>query len=270
MEREFLRPISATLTFVVSILATPVSAQTAQPVAQADSFDWQSPELIRAECEKGDAKSCLKISEYYKQGRGVPRSPMLGKRYADMACSLGLGEVCDELARHLQYPKPEAALPYFRKSCDFGYYYSCNALSYMLRTGQGTIADPVEADKVLDGALAKVMPECESGNGVFCNYAALLVDYKVLGDSNNTQVNQLYAKAIKYLSEDCNGTLTKNCDVLAGLYRSGSGVPKDLNSYARYSSRSCFAGMIAACEEMRITLLRLLETRSLTLNRDVS
>lgn len=228
-------------------------AQTSVPESSSKLFDWQSPQRLIAECEKGDSKSCQTISVYYALGQGIPGDGVLAARYADMACSGGLGEVCSELARRLAYPKPELALPYFRKSCDIGYYFSCNTLSYMIRNGEGTTANPIEAQYILDNALAKVLPECESGDGVSCHYAALLVDYGTLGtegDPEQIRIDQFYAKAVNYMSKDCDGPDAKNCDNLAGLYRSGNGVPKDLNAYARYSSRSCFAGRVEACDEM--------------------
>jgi hypothetical protein len=158
------------------------------------------------------------------------------------------------------------AVPYaadeFYRGCTEGDARSCSILGVMYEQGKGGVArDPAFARHLFRYA-------CLHGNPRACVSLGRIVEHNrddVAGASilfemacgsgdprgcyelGRVQHAAGHASAIDALERGCQGKDGSACELLAEIYRDGSGVPRDGTRAQRFALSACALGRVAAC-----------------------
>ncbi len=230
-------------------------------------------------CEGGDASSCMRLGDMYRDGKGVSQDLDRAVRLLRAACDGGNAEGCSDLGGMYEkgrgVPKDEVrSFDLQRQACNDGYDDACIKLGWKYANGigvgkdvakavaayskacdmglyfgctelgfwhtDGTFGVPRDANK----ALTFYGKSCGSGDGKACNNLGVMY-----GDAKGIPAD--FAKAAALYEKSCALKFPAACVNLAMAYRNGKGVPTDLTRAAELLRKACDDGIANACDRLK-------------------
>lgn len=192
-------------------------------------------EKLKKECDKGNAKSCYQLAEFYnKKGTIATKEDQkyipLATEYYTRACDLGMQKSCKIMGERLlafgvffiqgEVPEAEATL---RTGCDkFKNADSCAVLGNLFRTGHIVKKNIVEAEHYLKKS-------CNAKSGTGCTSLSMLYDVEKKDPF----------RAFDYSTRACELYDSDGCALLGFSYALGKGVLQDIHKALHYLAKSC-------------------------------
>jgi len=194
-----------------------------------------------AQCDKGDADSCVNLAVLHLRGEGVARDPARGFAITEKACKAGSVHGCKNLgflyANGTGVARDDRrAVALYEQACDGGSTDGCSMLGAMYGTGEGVRQDHGRA-------LALYRRACDGGSVAGCQNLGALYDR---GDG----VAQDLARAVALYTQACSGGSAMACSNLGQKYHRGSGVPQDLARAVALYKKSCDGGNVSGCTNL--------------------
>lgn len=207
-------------------------------------------EKLKKECDKGNAKSCYQLAEFYnKKGTIATKEGQkyipLATEYYTRACDLGMQKSCKIMGERLlafgvffiqgEVPEAEAML---RAGCDkYKNADSCAVLGDLFRTGHIVKKNIVEAEHYL-------RKSCKAKSGAGCTSLSMLYDIEKKDPF----------KAFDYSTMACELYDSDGCGLLGLAYVLGNGVPQDTHQGLYYLIKSCDMQNAKGCNGAGVVL----------------
>jgi TPR repeat protein len=202
-------------------------------------------------CAVEDAAGCFALGVKLANGNGVPKSSAEALEAFDRACELGSGIACLNAGVDVQegvgaQADASKAAALFQRGCDLKEGRACTYLANQYAQGRGVGKD---WDKVISLSTRA----CDLGSPAACSNLGALA---LAGDhmpKDPARANAFFAKGCALPG----GSGFMACLELAESYRSGRGVPPDLDRALAYEqeanlrlSEGCTAGLPHACLQL--------------------
>ncbi|MCA9664098.1 MAG: sel1 repeat family protein [Myxococcales bacterium] len=129
---------------------------------------------------------------------------------------------------------PKEAARWMQKACDGSHAMACNALGDRFVKGKGVSKDYIKATKLFEKA-------CDQGSTLGCANLGLM--YHSADFFGRTHPR----RAAKFLKKACAKNHAGSCGRLASLYKSGSGVTKDVKKAIELYEKACSKDVAVAC-----------------------
>ena len=189
------------------------------------------------ECEQGVSSACNTLGVRHDR-KGEQETALV---YFNKACDLKLGMACRNVAlvnMQLPEPKPRAALEAYRRACRMGYSVTCMDAVRLTHT-------QLEGDGMAD-LRAELETLCADHVGRSCTALGTVVGMGLGGD-------QQLERAIALFRPECDQDSGLACMNLAGIYREGSAVPRDLAKADELDRKACKLEMEDSCARMGLS-----------------
>lgn len=186
---------------------------------------------LQITCAYQGAAACVAIGDLQKEGRLVPRDPLLAGKNFGRACDLGLDAGCASLAEFVQHGGQDL----FLRDCDRGDGVSCFILGWQMDKGLGVAVDPARAAALFERS-------CAAGWARGCG---TLGDFYRQGEGvpvDPVRATDSYVKA-------CEGGDAPSCANAALMYRRGMGVMTNEIAARQLNERACQLGLRGACPD---------------------
>ncbi len=194
-------------------------------------------------CRKGKTKDCLRLAQALEDGLGdLKRDMRSATGYWIVSCNQGSAAACARSATILReglggFAKPARASEFAAKGCQQSKDgAACASLAVALYRGDGVLQNKAQALQLWRDSCAKGIDDgCRLQAGALYNESNAGADHQ---------------QAMALFNKGCAKKTAWGCTGLAQAYATGKGAAKNLQKSAEYAQRACFAGAgdtVAAC-----------------------
>lgn len=272
--------------------SVPVNGKCAAPQSvRAYECKPEDPEECRAQCDRGDLRSCAHLAFAIHYGNSGAAEPLTRARALyEKACDGGVLDACTGLGALLVRgeagfePDSARAMALHARACDGGIPRGCNNLAVGMMFGLGVPVDPRRAAtlfrRACDGGLAAACgnlakryadgrgvekseaqaialfkKSCFEGAPDTCEvYGSYFLEGKVV-PADAKEAERAFKAGFDALNRACLAGNGSSCGELSVYYWNGRGRAKDLKQAIEASAKGCRLGAVTACEELAWMLL---------------
>ncbi len=213
-------------------------ARLVEPVKLPPRTGPDDPDaVLERRCNGGVLTDCVELGQRCRKGTGRPPDLTRAARLFVGACAAGEPEGCAQEGWAFEFGKgvvrdPARAAAAYKQACDAGRGWGCMRLGMLYEQGLGGSGEPTRA-------LVFYTRACHGGHAPGCTRVG------VVHLTRGTAAEQ--EEGASWLLRACEGDDAEACGLLAVLYETGQGVPRDPARATELQRKACDGGFAPSC-----------------------